>query len=253
MTNMIGKMETLRRAEKLLEIGDEISLRYACLELRYTIEAIAFENLDQFKNEIPEAALKIWKPKDIINLLEEFDPDIQEDRTVSISPTGSDTFITLTQTKGLKTKFLSRNYNRLGAFLHAQPVGKNPINLTSLKEYLGELIQELVPYQNAGYINISNKFEFECNICGQTNVKSLAALQTNPVVICLNPKCNAHTEIFPDTGEIKTRAIGFECTRCKGYIDVIKGTEHIGKHVVCTHCDQEFKMIQGWHLDDGAD
>lgn len=252
MRTMISQIETLKRAENLLEIGDEISLRYACLELRYCIEAIAYKNLNQFKKEIPETALKVWKPKDIINLLEEFDPDIQEDRTVSIQANGSGPFITLLQTKGLTTKFLSRNYNKIGAFLHAQPVGADPIDCGSLNRYLGELIQVLVPYQYAGHINIGNKLQFNCNICGQENIKSRAALKPNPVVICLNPKCNAHNEVC-ESDEIKTRAIIFECTQCKGYIEVIKGTDHSGKEVICPHCNQKFKMIHGWCLDDGID
>jgi hypothetical protein len=47
------KWSCLERARNLLSVAGDDSLRYACLELRFCIEAITYEKLDTYSSYVP--------------------------------------------------------------------------------------------------------------------------------------------------------------------------------------------------------
>ena len=73
------KKECLNRAEQLLYNGDVASLRYACLELRQCIEAIAYEKFKTYQKYILEKELNTWQPKRVFDFLRQVDPLSIED------------------------------------------------------------------------------------------------------------------------------------------------------------------------------
>ena len=58
--------DCLERARKLLATGDECSVRYACLELRFCIEYVTYDQLVAYLAEVDDDAVRKWTPKQII-------------------------------------------------------------------------------------------------------------------------------------------------------------------------------------------
>ncbi|MDO9424021.1 MAG: hypothetical protein Q7T40_07505 [Methylobacter sp.] len=60
-------LHCLHRAKDLIAQDDEISAKYACLELRFCIEYITYSQLQIYLKEVPNDTVKKWTPKQIIN------------------------------------------------------------------------------------------------------------------------------------------------------------------------------------------
>jgi hypothetical protein len=56
----------LDAAHRLPESGDSASLRYACLELRMCIEALAYDRLQAYLPEVPNSVMKKWTPRHVL-------------------------------------------------------------------------------------------------------------------------------------------------------------------------------------------
>lgn len=78
------KRSCFKRAKELLIQESEESLRYACLELRYCIESIAYEYLKLNEKRVPEDVLGTWQPKKVMEILLQYDPDIDQDYTLKL-------------------------------------------------------------------------------------------------------------------------------------------------------------------------
>src|SRR5262245_481600 len=72
------------RARALLAEGAEPHVRYACLELRFAIEYLAYSYLDVYGAEISDAALEKWQPRRVIDEMRAIDPHADEPATISI-------------------------------------------------------------------------------------------------------------------------------------------------------------------------
>jgi hypothetical protein len=66
----------LKIAENLLGREDLPSLRYACLELRMSIEALVYDMIRLYYDELSADILAKWTPKAVMTELAESVPDV---------------------------------------------------------------------------------------------------------------------------------------------------------------------------------
>jgi hypothetical protein len=70
-----AKRDHLRAAKELVQARDLPSLRYACLELRFCIEALCYDVLPHYEAELPFDAVGKWQPRKVVEALLDVDPD----------------------------------------------------------------------------------------------------------------------------------------------------------------------------------
>lgn len=73
----------VERARRHLDAGDEIALRYACLELRFAVEFLTYSLLQVYLAEVPEDTVKKWTPREVIGEL--LNADERADQSVRLS------------------------------------------------------------------------------------------------------------------------------------------------------------------------
>lgn len=76
--------ECLERANIQVKLNTMISDRYACLELRQCIEALAYSKLKAYKDRIPSSLLSKWQPGQAIKILSELEPDSKKNSKTTI-------------------------------------------------------------------------------------------------------------------------------------------------------------------------
>jgi len=118
----LDKYDSLERAKKLIQDNTPTSLRYACLELRYCIESICHAKLKLYEKHLTNSDFETWKPKKILETLQEYDPLVWEDSEVAFFSEKSDgtrgDFLIGGKHTNLPIGILKRHYYKLGRFLH---------------------------------------------------------------------------------------------------------------------------------------
>jgi hypothetical protein len=112
----------LDAAHRLLT-GDSSSLRYACLELRMCIEALAYDRLQAYLTEVPNSVMKKWTPRHILDELLAIDPHADRSSTVYVGAVEqfgvpAEEMKLLGEDKMFSVKWANSAHNALGNFLH---------------------------------------------------------------------------------------------------------------------------------------
>src|SRR3970282_972630 len=143
----LDKYDSLERAKKLIQDNTPTSLRYACLELRYCIESICHAKLKLYEKHLTNSDFETWKPKKILETLQEYDPLVWEDSEVAFFSEKSDgtrgDFLIGGKHTNLPIGILKRHYYKLGRFLHIPTLSQQKNGVMSshdLKSYLESLL-----------------------------------------------------------------------------------------------------------------
>ena len=256
----LDRRACFRRAEKLLGSDAPENLLYACLELRYCIEAICYSKAKLLKKQLPQDALKTWQPKKLIDMLVEYDPHVDQDfefRIWTENQDGTPDKMVFDGThKTLPTEVLRKHYYKLGSYLHVPTVSQEtqtPIAVRSaeLKKYLGELMPMIRPSAlNRIDSSIAQTASIDCEECGHFIVRNLEAIEKNPEVICPNSSCEARYEVTLKDGDNfwKILQYDFDCPSCgpKNYFP--KHVLSPGFKVSCAECEKPYEFFLSWHL-----
>ncbi|WP_458097593.1 hypothetical protein [Roseomonas sp. WA12] len=119
--------ECLERAKRLLCAGDEASVRYACLELRFAIEYVCYQHLYSYLEEMPDDAVRKWPPRQVIAEMLSVDPNAEKTATYTISEEGEagkaiqEQFF-VGEDRRFSLKWAHSFHNALGNFLHASTI-----------------------------------------------------------------------------------------------------------------------------------
>lgn len=218
------KRDCFNRARELLEKGDIASLRYACLELRQCIEAIAYAKALLYKRFIPEKELYRWQPKQVFAYLEENAPLSTRNHTLRIAkenPDGSladDSTLVLEHTT-LKAKNFNKHYHKLGNNLHTPSLleQSSKVDHDKLKSFIKEVIEDLQPVVECGYdSNLEESFKIECISCKKIFAIRKARLSAGQEFSCLKAECQTLylvTEITENGGLIHSPVgCGIQCS-----------------------------------------
>ncbi len=80
-------------AAKRLMLGTDDELRYACLELRLAIEALAYDTLQSYSEDVDDAvnlAYREWQPSKVLKALCDYDPIADRALRIELWEVGSD-------------------------------------------------------------------------------------------------------------------------------------------------------------------
>jgi predicted RNA-binding Zn-ribbon protein involved in translation (DUF1610 family) len=245
------KRSSLARAKDLLGSGDDSVLRYACLELRFTIEALAYNKIRTYASRLPEEILLTWQPPQVIRALQEFEPGSNESFVLrsrredeSGNPTGP--VRVLGTHRAMKLSWLRKTYNKLGYYLHAPAVATQDEQEhdmdepAKLREYLEKVVIELEPIVASPLdSSLAGVIDVECVKCGQVSFRNAEGAKQSRSAVCLNPNCKAEYYVsFEDDGtfEMRLKATDFICAACDQPIEVENRFLTIGYEFACTSC-----------------
>jgi DNA-directed RNA polymerase subunit RPC12/RpoP len=252
------KWSCLERAQNILSSGDDNVLRYACLELRFCIEAITYEKLNAYSNYVPSKVFEKWQPNHALKMLLQFEPDADENFSLYVSPesepgkpTGN--WINLGEHRTFRLGWLTKSYNRLGSYLHLRqksvlPSEKNE-ELNAMRSALQEIASELGSIVNCDLIapTLSLRIQFKCQVCDQLSLTNVDVLRQTGHAICINPHCGAEYHAVEDANgswKFKLLAIEFKCLNCGQSNWLENRRVDIGTKFKCRSCGDRHVVIQ---------
>lgn len=252
--------ECVSRARELMGRGDESSARHACLELRFAIEYITYDQLESYMKEVPDDALKKWTPKQVISELLEVDSLADKSVTVaaglehtySVSPPAEEMQV-LGQDRRFSLNWANKNHNALGNFLHAPTIhqiesGATPTAAALIQKAIQVADEcEKILSSPVFNVNFGQFFEFKCADCGTQIKKRIGSFTKEEGVVCPNSRCRATYDVKNEGDKnvlFSLRQTQYTCPPC--------GTENwIGTHrvlpgttLVCTQCGKKAMVVQ---------
>lgn len=252
--------QCVARAQALVEKGDDLSLRYACLELRFAIEYVTYDQLRAYLDEVPNDALKKWTPRQVIGEMLEVDPRADKSVTIAFGiqdeqGTPAKEMKTLGEDRRFSMRWANANHNALGSFLHVPTLhqienGEFP-SASKIAERAGKIASELAHISASPLFrtNMGEFFDFECE-CG-TKVKRRSGTFTKESgIVCSNSKCRAIWVVVEDQGDefkVVMRKVSYPCP-C--------GVQHyFGAHLLkhnqalrCPNCGRRAHVAQTFEI-----
>lgn len=251
------KWSCLERAKNLLSSGDDSILRYACLELRFCMEAITYEKLNAYSNYVPAVVFKKWQPNHALKMLLQFEPEADEDFSLYISPeselgkpTGN--WTNIGEHRTFKLNWLTKNYNRLGSYLH---MTQNSSSLIEDKEETNKIRKEIQEIASEIDLIIDSdiiaatmavRIQFKCQTCDQLSIANETVLRKTNLAICINPNCGAkYHATKEDNGSWKFKMIAasFKCLNCNTISWLESRCLNIGIKFKCRSCGEMHQII----------
>ena len=220
----------IERAREHLKSENTHRLRYACLELRYALEHIAYHKLQQRLDKVSIEEIAAWQPKRVMDILMELvDEHLDQDFTLQIAEeiepgvVLENGFSTLGKVKGISPHQLGKHWHKIGSHLHVKmpnKKGERPIepDASVLKLYLEEVVkyvEEITATRFDAHLSINTTFE--CGKCNQKIVRNRKLLKHGTVIQCQNPDCNASYIAGVENDEITVdlNQIWIDCKNCK--------------------------------------
>ncbi|HED00424.1 MAG TPA: hypothetical protein ENN18_08575 [Proteobacteria bacterium] len=258
------KWSCLERAQSILSKGGDSLLRYACLELRFCMEAITYEKLNAYSGYVPTKVFKKWQPNHALKMLLQFEPHADEEFSLCISPepelakpTGN--WTTIGEHRAFKLSWLNKNYNRLGSYLH-MPQNSNSFDedvedSSKIRKELQEIATELVRILDGDIssMTLATRVQFKCQACDQISVVHESVLRETHHATCIYPECGAEYHVIEeDRGnwQFKMKAICFKCPNCGTNNWLESHKLDIGTKFKCRSCAEMYQIISGeWRYE----
>lgn len=257
------KWSCLERARNLLANSGDGSLRYACLELRFCIEAIVYEKLNTYSGYVPAAVFEKWQPNHAMKMLLQFEPDAAEDFTLYVSsesepgkPTGN--WTCLGQHNALKPGWINKNYNKLGSYLHVR-MGNNNVRetteeLSGIRKDIERIAAELEPAVNSDIVSttLSPRIQFKCQACEQVSLVNVDVLRKTRRAACISQQCGAEYNASEDAEgwRFKLAMTSFKCLKCEKTSFLENQHVDVGKRFRCSHCGELHRIAGGqWNYE----
>lgn len=248
--DLFGISPYLHRAKSLLATGDEQSIRYASLELRFCFELIAYRQLKQYGEKIPGQLASSWKADQIIKTLASFDPISDQAGGMEIGmPVEGDgmpaEWVSLGKTKAIPWRKFRKLYNKLGSYLHAPKDDETKAALNV--ESFGAIISALDEVQDATLIlAVHMTIHADCH-CGQRVFVGESEFDNGELVTCGNSKCNEiyRKEVSEKGEKVLTKVAGISAScDCGARIPIRK--EDIWAPFRCPSCFTTYKVDLGY-------
>jgi hypothetical protein len=246
----------------LLANGDEASVRYACLELRFGIEYVTYDQLLTYLAEVPDDTVKKWTPKQIIDSLLEVDPNADQSVAVAVGleetagiPAAQ--VESLGQERRFSLKWANTNHNALGNFLHAPTIEQleagRSLALTTMVKKAEEVVAmlEAILTSPVFRVNFGVFYDFVCEDCGTKIKRRSGGFKPEQGIVCPKRDCQAAYDVVSEDGpevRLSLRRSRFNCPSCKATNSV--GTHRVqdGAVVACAGCGAEARIERRFHL-----
>lgn len=256
------KRQALERATVLLSSTDELSLRYAALELRRCIEAVVYEKLWAYRDRLPPDVARKWQPPQAFRALLVMEPDAEQTvhiryaRETESGVQSSEPYRALGTDLRFTSAWLRTTYNKLGSLLHASwPFAKNPSTtpLATSKEFLQKVSSQLLPFVEKTFTaTLAETVAFKCTECGTTVSANAAGLRQAGEVTCLNADCGCRYVVSVNGTDYSFRldALVADCAKCKCEIRIPAQRLAMGYRFSCGDCGQKYVIVdQTWSFD----
>jgi hypothetical protein len=258
--SVIGKAARLARARSLLTSCSDADLLYAALELRLCLEQMTYEKASSFKQFLPPSSLKIWQPPQLLKILKQVDPIADQSFELHIGnnegpPTPDTQWLPLGKHKAFGSRWLTKQYNKLGSLLHAPRESveiKSATQLAQLRTDLASMadeIEEALKSTITG-MSIHETISADCMHCGGKIAASKHMLDSKPtVVLCL--QCEAEYGVAIEANEYRfiPRAAHFSCAGCKVEIWLEHRNMRPDDVVTCKSCGQTHVLRLQWKVE----
>lgn len=243
--NRYEKDAHYEKARSLLESDDLQSLRYACLELRYFIEAHVYQQLLAGAEEIPRTIIETWQPNKAIKLLSDFDDLADKDLHFSIFSEEGELQDTITY-NNIPIKDLNKIYNSLGSYLHL-PMPKKLADHKIDKNKTVKIFDQLKRLTTGNLMVVKASYEFfQCEACGENVLYTQHYVKSNESIACQNDSCRIEYAIRASENSVSFGSkYVFECGVCHKEASVFFSKIEDGFKFKCGHCETEytFEMI----------
>ncbi|MCG2839332.1 hypothetical protein L6J37_21120 [Photobacterium sp. WH77] len=246
-----NKDKHLQRALNLLESENSVEHVYACLELRFCIEAIVYQKLLHGVGCLPNTIVNTWQPTKALKMLVEFDKLSASDCVVEVNLSHSTKppesgWLSLGQQKLPPVRWLTTTYNKLGNFLHlVEPQKAVETTYRDIQKDLRDIAEQLKQYVSSNilisYKNIDIK---QCPACQQDMAFSLKNVRDGETRKCSNFRCGA---LFTVKADIEKQEIKLSCNtydvKCQLCDKDIVIPEEVIRNLdifSCHHCCAEY-------------
>lgn len=230
-----NKRKHLARAKILLQSSDLQSLRHACLEMRYFLEAHVYERLLKDADELPKSIIEKWEPNKAMKMLSMFDRLADMDLRLTISEQDGSNPIII-QYNNIKNSELSKIYNTLGSYLHLpQPAKATSYQIK--KDKLLEIFKTIKKLIIGNLIILKTNYEtFECEACHQQILYTNWYVTNHNKITCQNDQCKIEYFIERDDEHIRFGSkIHCPCP-CGEELEVFHSKLQIGETIKCASC-----------------
>jgi hypothetical protein len=164
-------------ARRLLE-GQGNELRYACLELRLAIEALAYSTLQTYSEDVDDAVARAhdhWQPNKVLEALAAYDPMADVGLTVTFHTVSRDGSVGEHVFSGTDRRFTAewaaKAHRSMGSFLHQRTISQikrgKTINETDLRRQANEVLEMLdgILASEVHDIRLGVRFGYQCPDC----------------------------------------------------------------------------------------
>jgi transcription elongation factor Elf1 len=251
----LNKFDCLERAKTLMAAGDAASLRYACLELRFCMEAVTYDKLRAYATRLPPSVLSIWQPPQAVKALLELEGEADDEYIVAIGRTGSpQPMQVMGEHRTFAARWLRRHYNKLGSYLHApnrNAPNQNEVDPQQLRSYLESVIEEcerVVESSLTLTLVPTGIIEYDCQLCGHKTVANKEGAKRRGRVSCL--QCEAEHLVFVAEDQrlcLELSGWWFLCEACK-HQRLVPSKHLVPDHeFACDECGCRHKLVdQAW-------
>lgn len=252
MAHNINKTECLARAKELLDKESPIHIRYAALELRMCMEAITYEKLRASAKHIPEDLLRMWQPPQAVKALLEYEPNTDKGYTLyagveDVPGVPAKEMKYIGAHKPFKLKWLRKNYNKIGKFLHFPNGPEDDLNIVKAKTYLNSVVSQIEDVLSSNITGgwLSEVNVFECELCNKPIIVGNPKLEKTNSAVCLNPNCGGEyfAEKVKNGWEFKLKISEFECVNCGSLNPVENRKIDIGYYFTCSNCGEKHQIV----------
>lgn len=247
------KKKCLDRARKLLEQDNDDFLRYICLELRYCIELIVYENVKNYVDEkrLSPSIINDWQPTKIMKNLCTEEPLADKDYELAIFPEISpgvpaETGFTLGKHRKLSYKWLNKNYNKLGSYLHVPSLKQNDKqSIEEIREYIDKTINyisSIIEETTLGGIGFSMISNFECQECKELILVDSEGLKKIKTLECRNDKCGAVYMVLNENEDYRLQLAhtNVKCDECGNVFWTANYKIKKGFKYECDKCNAQY-------------
>jgi hypothetical protein len=189
-------------AAKALLQGEGASLRYACLELRLALEALTYDVLQSYQDDLDEAvdlALKTWHPAAILEGLAAYDPigDATLVMDFKFRLPGQDWQSIVGREERFTAAWAAGSHRALSSFLHQLTVTQlrkgRKLDEVKLRAKAGDILEKLdavlaCPFHD---LRLGLRFGYDCPECGGGLSVAMLVLMTTGRAKTTCPDCGA--------------------------------------------------------------
>jgi len=247
---------SLERAKTELASLYRARLRYAALELRLSIEALTYDRVQAFAEEIPPSEYRTWQPKKLLQVLLEIEPSADTGSTLRIGEEFAPGLApTVMHTLGTETVFdlrdIKRHYDALGSFLHMptfkQLEDDGDADFSRLEVRCKQIVSSLEAALASPIYNITlgSFAQIECMGCGKPVRKRISAASGFVEAKCF--ECGADyrlTRVGDGKVNWEPQQISVSCSTqaCGHAFAIWRHKIERGAHWQCPRCEARYRF-----------